>query len=443
MSAHTRTIYRAGGEESIPFFGVTIGTVVSVNDPMQLGRVRALCPYFGDRPAMLAGDIPWAMYCSPAFGNTFRGQRGGALTKGGVTYGFWAIPKVGTQVLIGCIDGDTNHRVWMGCVTSAASLYTANTIPHGRYSYTQGGEPGGPLSTEDQPIEPLHTNQTQAFGQRSGNFEWRTRGADYNVSALDKRNIKKSRSKMPDDKFVPFSRPDGSTPFVNTQGYHTSQIAPNLGFKDTGGKNFDSSVFALTSPGFHGISMDDRPENQRIRLRTTNGTQIILDDTNERIYINVSNGAAWIQIDEDGTIEFYGKSKINIHSENDINLTSDKTVRIFGKTGVHIRADQGELRLFSKANMNLSAEKEVRITSSAKMNLKSGADMLLTGGPNIHLNGPAATPADPAFFTNRVPTHEPWQRISTKEDTSHAPKLPYESPQNAKEDKSRGPHWHR
>jgi hypothetical protein len=153
---------------------VTVGTVIDVNDPQQLGRVRILCPAFGDSPEQEIRDIPWASNGCGIIGNTFVGTRGPNdgeenTTSGGVTYGFRTPIQIGAQAIVVCIDDDVNHRVWIGTLQPS---FTNNTMPHGRFSYQTGsGEPDGPLSTEEGQIQPLYDNQTIAFTSRKDNFD--------------------------------------------------------------------------------------------------------------------------------------------------------------------------------------------------------------------------------------------------------------------------------
>jgi hypothetical protein len=113
--------------------GITIGEVIDTNDPQQMGRVRAVCPALGDIKNQARKNTPWAMYGSPFAGVNQLTKRGREETEseGPVAYGMWAIPKIGSFVLIMCIDGDPNHRVWLGCLPPQ---FFPHTMPHGRYS---------------------------------------------------------------------------------------------------------------------------------------------------------------------------------------------------------------------------------------------------------------------------------------------------------------------
>ncbi len=88
------------------FYGVTIGTVVDTNDPQQMGRVRAVCLALNDDSNALIKDIPWASYATPFGGTVQEGTMGrnDNPSSGPVAYGMWGIPKIGSQVLIMCLD---------------------------------------------------------------------------------------------------------------------------------------------------------------------------------------------------------------------------------------------------------------------------------------------------------------------------------------------------
>ena len=115
---------------------LTVGTVVDTNDPQQMGRIRISVPAYHDTFETKISDIPWATYVTPFGGVMGYGTRGPdtpnapSETNGPMSYGMWAIPKVGAQVIVSCIDGNPELRIWIGCIYTPA---LAHTLPHGRY----------------------------------------------------------------------------------------------------------------------------------------------------------------------------------------------------------------------------------------------------------------------------------------------------------------------
>jgi hypothetical protein len=475
---------------------ITLGTVVDTNDPQQMGRIRAVCPAWGDTFQSIAEDLPWCIYMSPFGGQMSVGTRGPELaqrTDGGVAYGMWAIPKVGAQVLVACIDGDPSIRVYMGCVYDQ---FVPHTMPHGRWKYEEhpalekdgmDAKPLGPYSSHEHPIKPLSDNIKQAFGRKNEpNFEWRNRAADYTVANLEIENLEHTASRAQDDKDATH---DGWT---STQGYAVNRGDPE-GTSTLTDKNYDSQVYSFTSPGFHALSMDDRVENCRVRLRTTAGHQILMDDTNERIYIQTAKGNNWIEMDEDGNVDIYTSNKVNIRAAKDINLTSDETIRLTAKKGIHMYTED-EIRMQALKDINVRTDQNIRahslqstylqadqsihfkagqsfyLTAAQEINEKCGSDMKLSSGAVFHnnaavqiietseridMNGPSASVAtdaeqpneQPAFWTSRVPNHEPWARVATKDDFTHEPEFPYESDEVNRSErgsaKIRGVYWRR
>ncbi len=459
------------------FTFLTTGTVVDTNDPQQNGRLRIMCPAMGDTPDKKVETIPWALYVSPLAGSTHVGPRGPDDdptkngTAGPVAYGMWNIPKVGALAIVACIDGDPNYRIWLGCLPHQ---WLSHTMPHGRYTYQKTDGPDGPLSSAESPIQPLYDNQTQAFTSPSTNveprksFEFATRAMDQQVSGIDSEVIDKVLSNMGDDLEANFTEADGREG-SSTQGYQRSRIQPNLNISDTGGINYDPQVYAWTTPGFHSISMGDAATSCRMRFRTSSGNQIILDDTNERIYISTAQGKNWIEMDQNGNIDIYSDRRISIHAALDINFETEGAFRVKANKGIHLSTNE-DFRIFSKKdihhksenifleainNINELAQENVLIQSvNSDTRIKAGGDVLVTGS-SIHLNGPDAGLANPskeAFLTNRVPQHEPWGRVmylNTDKDTGSSQDLQfsYNDPLVGRvelnENIDRGPFWHR
>lgn len=543
-----RELYEHGANPKQTQEFVTIGTVVDTNDPQQMGRVRVICPQWGDSWSSQIEDLPWALYMSPFGGQTQIGTRGPGIqeSQGGVSYGMWAVPKVGAQVAVLCIDGNPMTRMYFGCIFDQ---FTPHTMPHGRYMYDDHPEleksgpspfPLGPYTSTEKLIQPLSDNLKQSFGNKGeANYEYRSRGADYSVAGVAVDQLNQTYSQVQDDKGVTH---DGWT---STQGYQVSRSDPHApsSYAD---KNYDSMTYSFTTPGFHALSMDDRQENCRVRLRTTSGHQILMDDTNERIYIATARGNNWVELDQDGNIDVFTTNKVNIHAARDINMTSDESIRLYAKKGIHMHSND-EIRMEAKADIHVRTAQNLRVHSTQStllqsdgalhfkttagafleatdnINVKSGAQinmqasainvkadstlsaqaatvnvlgdssvsvsssttnvigsttlnlngsmvnilgstMILQTAPTIHLNGPPATPGtpaeaaasavaaqppdeQPAFWTNRVPDHEPYARVMTKHDFTHEPEFAYTDPSVGKSERgrriNRGMYWRR
>src|SRR5690606_25651567 len=113
----------------------------------------------------------------------------------------------------------------------------------------------------------------------------------------------------------------------------------------------------------------------RVKVRTTHGHQIILDDTNERLYINTCEGNNWIELDKNGNIDIFSNRRVSIHSVKEMNYTTDETFRVTAKKGIHLHSDT-ELRLTTKSD-------DIHISSGKNIRAKSVAGIFLQSATNI------------------------------------------------------------
>lgn len=411
---------------ALPTMPVT-GIVVSADDPLNNGRLRVFCPALHDDPRN-PESIPWALYVSPMYGQiddqtAVRGPTG-ARTKGAVSYGFWAIPEVGAEVLIFFVNGDPAQRVWTGCIPKHQSN---NSYGHGRYVWATDALPDGPFSggtsaeqsvglgdrPTDQRIQPLYDNLTEAFSGRRTSAEWRTRGADIqgiaNTTATTYTRSTDQRPSAIQDTLRAAAAPgrplrDHEASIVTGHGYGWSSI--RNGISNT---SRVSRVYGFSTPGFHSFTMDDRHGSCRVRIRTTSGTQLLLDDTNERMYVSTALGKSYFELDWNGNIDFFGERRLSFTGKKGINFTTDDTIRLHGKRGIHLVAGpndlpeeeqnesavpaDGQIRLHAQDDIHLVSDRNIRtfsgietlITATSNMQLKTDASMFSTAKQDIHV----------------------------------------------------------
>lgn len=327
-------------------FTLSIGVVKNNADAAQHGRLQIYIPSIDSKFYQLE-ELPWAMYIAP-FGGTsanLKVGRSGSQISGITSYGFWAIPKIGGQVICGFLEGDPQIRFWMGGVY----------IPEMNRTLPQSID-GGLTEIDETGVYPQsviafqQSNLTKA-GLQPDSKHYKTRGGyERSISYPSNKTSNK-----------PTTNGYAKNPLDSTQA--------------------DSQTICLTSPGRHYFVMSDVDEYCRIRLKTTEGSQIIFDDTNERIYISTAQGKNWVELDEgNGKIYLYSDSKISIRSKNDINLYSDENVNIVANKRVNIKSET--------RSVNLEAFQDVRLLSTQ-------ADLMLTASRDIQLkttNGPKAPP---------------------------------------------------
>lgn len=357
---------------NVPF--LVEGVVVDTSDPQEMGRLRIWCPAL-DGDLVDLETLPWAQYVSPFAGqaNSYPAGGGGS-SSGPVSYGFWAIPKVGAQVLVTFLYGDYNQRVYLGSMFrqhSNRSLPVGRNSPSGELQSDSGGE-----------IEPALSNLKAQFGDLTSSIA-KTRGA------YERQVAQPADEKSPDE------------------GYDVRVLKA----KDPKVGALDPQTYCITTPGRHAIIMQDSPRTARVRIKTAEGHQVILDDANERIYISVAGGQSYFEMDKDGHVHVFGAESISMSSGADFNIQALGNVNISAGKNLNLNAS-GHARMSACDDVSLSGDGGVSITSGAKMDILAAAAILQTGS-RIDLNGPKAAAAPCATKPRIVPSHEPWTRPET------------------------------
>lgn len=402
----------------IPF--INEGQVVKTDDPDQMGRVKVWVPAL-DGENFEIDSLPWAEYAPVFFGFTVDMPAGnGEPNDSHVAYGMWSPPKIGAGVYVFCVGGDPTRRAYFA---AAMRLHRNRSLPAGRNTDPNGkvgpwgdaGDGNGNLNR----IEPAYSNLRDQFQDKLTESEAITRG-------LYERQVAQPK----EDK-------DGK------EGYSKTP--------QPGEKYLDAQTYCWVTPGRNAIIMQDDPQFARVRVKTAEGHQVILDDVNERIYVSTAKGKSWIEMDLDGHIQIFGADSVSVRSGEDINLFADRDINLEAGRNVNLKADTGDLKVSTKQSIHLNAGKDgfftvcgqlhqsaddaIRITTKAGMDLKAKADMAITAdrgvdlkaGENmkatasrIDLNGPAAKAATEANCADLadpptiVPGHEPWKRPETK-----------------------------
>lgn len=355
-------------KRAIPF--ITDGIVKSLDDDQQMGRAKVWCPAI-DGENYEVEKLPWAEYSSPFGGITTNFPVGRKLkaNEGTVPYGFWSIPKINARVLVFFLNGEPNRRVYFG---SLFPQHGNRGLPHGRNLNDKGEI--GPWTDTFKPLEPAYTNLRKAFANDMTNAVTKERGG-YNRQVAQAKTNK-----------------DGK------EGYYPNVVDNTV---------LDPQMYCWVTPGHNSISMSDQPDHCRITLRTTEGAQVILDDSNGRIYISTARGGSYVEINETGNIHVYSAANVSIRSGKDINFAADGSINLEAKKDINLKAN-ANLFLDANSNINISAGGSVFETACGPMHITASA-LYETAKP-IHHNGPKATPAGQASSPSIVPNHEPWSR---------------------------------
>jgi uncharacterized protein (DUF2345 family) len=220
------------------------------------------------------------------------------------------------------------------------------------------------------------------------------------------------------------------TPQAKSRGCYQRQAAQDKTEKDgtegyakntVDGQNFDPQTYCFVTPGHHMIVLDDTPENCQVRIRTCEGAQFLIDDTNERIYISTAKGNNWVEMDEDGHISFFGSDSYSVRSGKDINFFADGDFNAQAAGNINFKAVNGGIKMESTADFHLrsasgsiyqtacdefhvcvtngmfisaneineSADTSIFVTANGgNVNLKGSSGVILgAGGSMMNLNG--------------------------------------------------------
>lgn len=157
-----------------------------------------------------------------------------------------------------------------------------------------------------------------------------------------------------------------------------------------------SRVYGLKTPGSNALTMDDgsvSPDGtvhpNQIRLQTGSGASIILDGTNDTIYMINSSGSGWVEIGAGGEIMAYAQGSISMRAEKDFNIRADKNVNI--EAGQHINMKAGENFKVNTGNqVHLKSDGSQFFDSGGSNHTKVKTNMYVSTGSLLHLNGPQA-----------------------------------------------------
>jgi hypothetical protein len=389
--------------------GPYIGYVKSNTDPMRSGRLQVWIPELSSDSS---DDASWrtVSYLTPFWGET-NGPAGTAKN----SYGMWFVPPdVGGRVLCMFVNGDPHRGYWMGCVPDwpnshmvpgiSASLTHNSPAPVVEHvgSPTEG-DPSDFVSLSRQP----HPVQNQIW-TKQGIIQDPDRGPG-------------TSSAYRETPSMVFG--------ISTPGQPVKPPTPTPDPNQTGsGKTTTTESVVTARKGGHTFVMDDGDssgKNAMVRLRTSAGHMLMMNDTKDFIYLINSKGTAWLEMTSQGDIFVYNESNMKItakagfnletdgelylHAKKDINIKSDANINLEGKD-ININAS-GSAKVTGKKELHLKGEKTY-LTGDSCLQIKSNGHIDLRGTCTT-LNTGQASPAKPAGSAKapqKMPTKEPYNR---------------------------------
>lgn len=370
--------------------GVYVGVVTDTADAIYTGRIKVKFPEFGseDTPRYVLLITPFGGYTDPKaasgdptqYGTDESSEQGSPKS-----YGMWPQPPaVGTEVLVAFT---TRHQV--GYLIGSAIGIDRNHMMGGKASALNYSQQGTVLPVSEK--NPYDTNDADT---------------------------------KPTDPVLSQGLLDQGLENDFVRGHSMSSAR----------RESPSRVFGITTADGHTISMDDgdiQKNSKNIRIRTKGGAQVLMDDTNQIVFITNHKGNAYIEMDADGKIDVYSQNDIsyhcegdfNLHAKGNINMQADNGVQIksTGADGVKVEASSGDYDLYTAKNFKFEAGQNGNMIAAGNYKEQAG---------RIDMNGPVPASATKildnqlventnvlASAATRVPEHHPWKGATGVQET--------------------------
>jgi hypothetical protein len=252
--------------------------------------------------------------------------------------GFEYTPTVGSTVGIMFALGDTSSAFWFGVSpqltnNSRPSMPSVDVDPEETYGRKKSNVPGGtgPGSPEDyKPVTTLSKNIVDAgIGDD-------TRGA---------------------------------TPVSDSLIFAVSSHG--------GGKTKDGKIIVG-----HQLIFDDRSDHRIARLRSSEGAQIMFNDTARLIYMNTQTGKVWFELRDDGIVYLYADKDISINAERDITIRAGRDfITNVGRD--QITKVEEDVTFTIGQNYDLNVGKTLYIRTVENLEMASGEKFRFASAENI------------------------------------------------------------
>lgn len=328
--------------------GIFRAITVNCVDPEGRGRIAAYVPKLGQTPE----QPDYFQYASPFGGSN-----------GVDNYGFFAVPPdTGVTIMVFYADnGDFSEGYWFACAQTNPNIVSGGAVDKAKADGTGQGE----NDFKDIPAA-------------------KSIGANINNLQID-----------PED--LPNSNRNHN---VNEQGLlgdpHRGQSTATPR-RDANYENPKASkVYGICTPGQTAITMDDGSVDDQgyvhpnqIRVTTGSGTSLILDGTNDFIYMVNKSGTGWVEIGADGNIMMYGQGSISMRAEKDFNIHAGQNINFEAKNEINVKADK-DIMVQTGKELHLKSSGTSYLQADGAMNISVATNMYATTGGLMHLNGPAA-----------------------------------------------------
>lgn len=416
--------------------GPYLARVIKHADPYYLGglEVELLKTTGVGNQGETLGQTIIVYYASPFYGVTGAQHLGknDSYSDTQKSYGWWAIPPdPGTLVLVTFVEGSREFGYWFACVPEKGMTFM---LPSGHASteQTSGNVPSElkgkrlPVGEYNKKITKPQTNNVIKY-KRPVNEDLIANLTEQGLIEDDIRGITSSSaarefpsavtgwsSPGPVDKRG--GSPQGEIGIKESRAtVHVSRLGSSSIYIDDG----DDKLIRKGSPSdtpyeYVNKEASERggdvtiPANELVRMRTRKGAQVLLNISEDLIYINNSKGTAWVEITSNGKIDIYSQDSFSLHTENDINFIADRDINLEAGRNINMITNENIYQSCA-LNWEVLIGVDGKLTARNIVNIYANTHIKETAA-RIDMNSPGneAEQAIKAKFPQRVPQHEPW-----------------------------------
>ena len=366
--------------------GPYIGEVVNNVDPTRSGRVQVYLEYLAG-PDKNNKDL-WrtVSYITPYYGFTQQSAPQptgpGSFVGNNQSYGFWGTPPdLGTKVICFFVDGDPTQGYYLGMPIEPGLNHM---LPAIGASEKYVDDSNSPLFANKPKLPVVEINNSNKAIAENPRFFEETKPVH---SVLAGQML--SQGVIADPLLGPITsnsqRESPSACFgISTPGrpvYSGGLTDAQLQQKINSSTLQANEVNVIGRKGGHSLVMDDGSqanEDNLIRLRTSGGHQIMMNDTpdGQTIHIMHANGQSWVELGKEGTIDVYASNSLNIRSAGEINMHADRNININSENGSINMNAKGSMSLES-SSLNLTGTNSLLAYSKSMIGLKSDSSLML------------------------------------------------------------------
>jgi len=441
-----------------------IGIVKNNLDPTRSGRVQVWIPDLGG-PQDDPGNWRTVSYASPFMGATSQVYKStdtspttNTFTTVNHSYGMWMVPPdIGVQVIVLFIAGDPLRGYWLACVSDNLSHYMIPAV-----AGTASVDSTSLSDADKRSYAPGDVVPVVEFNEYIGKDF--TAGDFYNIAKPiheTQYNILQGQGleKDPLRGAITSSSQRESPSYVfgiSTPGRPLKDPADDPTYQDKlNSGNLPPDYFTVKSrKGGHTFIMDDgdsADNNQLVRLRSAAGHQILLNDSENFLYVANAEGTSWLEFSADGSINLFATNGFNLRSQAAINLHSDTDINLNAKRSINMKTGtfqldstttnlytDGPFNFQSTGNAQFNVGGELTASATGQISLKAGGIVAVDGSswylqsgkskaagtvtplttnslPDAKQNANQIWQSTPGALTTIVtaaPTHEPYTRVT-------------------------------